>query len=42
MTLLLITHEASLAARCDLRLRMADGALETVDTGLKPVKNEVA
>ncbi len=42
MTMLLITHEASLAARCDLRLRMADGLLQEVDQGLEPLKNEVA
>lgn len=42
MTLLLITHEASLAARCDLRLRMADGVLEAADQSLEPVENEVA
>lgn len=30
MTLLLITHEAALAARCDHRYRMADGRLQSV------------
>jgi putative ABC transport system ATP-binding protein len=30
MTLLLITHEPALAARCDVQLRMADGRLEPV------------
>ncbi|MEM7041374.1 MAG: ATP-binding cassette domain-containing protein [Pseudomonadota bacterium] len=30
MTLLLITHEAALAARCDHQYRMADGRLEVV------------
>ncbi len=30
MTLLLITHEAALAARCDHRYRMADGQLQPV------------
>lgn len=45
MTLLLITHEASLAARCDLRLRMADGVLQPVEEGRKlesVVSDEVA
>ncbi len=37
MTLLLITHEPSLAARCDLQLRMADGLLQPDDHGLKPI-----
>lgn len=38
MTLLLITHEPSLASRCDLRLRMADGVLHPADQNLEPVK----
>ncbi len=42
MTLLLITHEPSLAARCDLRLRMADGVLQPADRDLEAVENEVA
>lgn len=33
MTLLLITHEAALAARCDHRYRMADGCLVPVADG---------
>ncbi|MGI9502777.1 MAG: hypothetical protein ACR2RE_06950, partial [Geminicoccaceae bacterium] len=37
MTLLLITHEASLAARCDVQLRMADGILHPAGQGLAPV-----
>jgi putative ABC transport system ATP-binding protein len=36
MTLLLITHEPPLAARCDLQLQMADGRLsEAVPAGLR-------
>jgi putative ABC transport system ATP-binding protein len=38
MTLLLITHEDKLAARCDLRLRMADGLLQSSERGLSPVE----
>jgi putative ABC transport system ATP-binding protein len=33
MTLLLITHDAALAARCDHRYRMADGRLQPVGEG---------
>jgi putative ABC transport system ATP-binding protein len=33
MTLLLITHDSGLAARCDHRYRMADGRLQTVVDG---------
>jgi len=39
MTLLLITHEPTLAKRCDLRLRMADGVLKPVDPGLSPIED---
>ena len=42
MTLLLITHEPSLAERCDLRFRMADGLLQPAEQGLKTVADEVA
>jgi putative ABC transport system ATP-binding protein len=38
MTMLLITHEPSLAARCDWHLRMGDGVLSPVDHGLSPVE----
>jgi putative ABC transport system ATP-binding protein len=33
MTLLLITHDAGLAARCDHRFRMADGRLQAINEG---------
>ena len=38
MTLLLITHEQSLAERCDLRFRMTDGVLKPADQMLEPVE----
>ncbi len=43
MTLLLITHEQSLAERCDQRLRMTDGVLQPIDHVLETVQpGEVA
>lgn len=42
MTLLLITHEPSLASRCDLRLRMADGVLQSADGEPEPLKAVVS
>jgi len=38
MTLLLITHEQALAERCDQRLRMTDGVLQSIDHVLEPVE----
>ena len=38
MTLLLITHEQSLAERCDLRFRMTDGVLQPIDHVLESVE----
>jgi putative ABC transport system ATP-binding protein len=43
MTMLLITHEPSLAARCDRQLRMADGVLKPIDhdlLSLDPARSE--
>ncbi len=40
MTLLLITHDAGLAARCDHRYRMADGRLQSVADGHGTVLRE--
>lgn len=36
MTLLLITHEPTLAARCDQQLRMVDGMLRPVASAVEP------
>lgn len=35
MTMLLITHEASLASRCDHQFRMADGTLQPMPAGFE-------
>lgn len=37
MTLMLITHDAGLAARCDHRYRMASGRLQSVAEGSEPL-----
>lgn len=40
MTLMLITHDAGLAARCDHRYRMANGRLQSVVDGNEPSMQE--
>jgi putative ABC transport system ATP-binding protein len=39
-TLLLITHDAALAARCDRQIRLVDGKIARCDAGLAPVSRD--